>query len=113
MSEDNLNWLSQWYLAQCDGDWEHSYGVKIDTLDNPGWSLEIELIDTALDGRPFKRVAHGKPRENLKEWQQEGSWWIASVEGNVFKAICGPLDLIEIIGLFRHWAEVPISPTVS
>jgi hypothetical protein len=107
MSDDNLNWLSQWYLAQCDSDWEHSYGVKIDTLDNPGWSLKIELMDTALDGRPFERVAHGEPSDDLEEWQRTGSWWLAAVKGNVFEAHCGPLDLPKIIGLFRQWADRP------
>jgi len=29
--------IQDWYRRQCDGDWEHSYGVKIETLDNPGW----------------------------------------------------------------------------
>ncbi len=55
MSADNLNWLSQWYLSQCDSDWEHSLGVKIDTLDNSGWTLK-NLTDTPLQGLPFERV---------------------------------------------------------
>ena len=41
---DELQLLQEWYVAQCDGDWEHSYGVKIDTLDNPGWSLKVDLV---------------------------------------------------------------------
>lgn len=28
--------LQQWYHSMCDGDWEHCYGVKIETSDNPG-----------------------------------------------------------------------------
>jgi hypothetical protein len=39
---DDVTWLTQWYLAQCNEDWEHSYGVAIGTLDNPGWSLEVD-----------------------------------------------------------------------
>jgi hypothetical protein len=31
-----LPWLQGWYATQCDGDWEHEYGVSIETLDNPG-----------------------------------------------------------------------------
>ncbi|MFE2849501.1 Imm53 family immunity protein, partial [Streptomyces scopuliridis] len=36
-SEPLLDWLQNWYTQQCDGDWEHEWGVKIATLDNPGW----------------------------------------------------------------------------
>ncbi|OAX48412.1 hypothetical protein gpAD87_09590 [Paenibacillus sp. AD87] len=43
---NTLKWLQNWYLENCNGDWEHSYGVKIDTVDNPGWSVEIDLTDT-------------------------------------------------------------------
>jgi hypothetical protein len=48
-----LDDLHHWYLAQCDGDWEHSNGISIETLDNPGWSVKIDLSDTRLDGIPF------------------------------------------------------------
>ena len=33
---DALYLLQRWYLERCDDGWEHSYGVRIDTLDNPG-----------------------------------------------------------------------------
>jgi hypothetical protein len=23
--------LERWYVSPCDGDWEHSYGIRIDT----------------------------------------------------------------------------------
>ncbi|WP_239135544.1 Imm53 family immunity protein, partial [Actinoplanes derwentensis] len=29
---DALTWLQGWYATQCDGDWEHEYGVSIETL---------------------------------------------------------------------------------
>ena len=105
MSGDNLEWLSQWYLSQCNDDWEHSFGVKIDTLDNPGWTVKIELIDTDVQGRAFERVVHGTPAQDLGEWQRTGSWWIASVSSDVFEAHCGPLDLARVIDVFRRWVE--------
>jgi hypothetical protein len=40
---DNFNKSQHWYLEQCNDLWEHSYGVKIDTLDNPGWLLVIRF----------------------------------------------------------------------
>jgi hypothetical protein len=105
MNDDNLSWLSQWYLSQCDNDWEHSYGVKIDTLDNPGWSLKIDLTDTTMQGRAFERVEHGEPSGDLEEWQRTGSWWVARVEGDAFDLACGPLDLSAAVGVFRRWVE--------
>jgi hypothetical protein len=29
---DALFMLQRWYVGQCNGDWEHQYGVRIDTL---------------------------------------------------------------------------------
>lgn len=112
MSDNHLAWLMHWYLAECAGDWEHSYGVKIDTLDNPGWSLKIDLRETGLIGRPFARVDHGEPADDLDEWNRLGSWWTAYVDGHYFEAACDPLDLSEAIRVFRDWVEQqkPISP---
>ena len=33
----SLSALENWYAGQCNGVWEHGCGVRIDTLDNPGW----------------------------------------------------------------------------
>jgi hypothetical protein len=35
-NENILQWLQSWYQSRCDGEWEHNYGVKIDTLDGNG-----------------------------------------------------------------------------
>jgi hypothetical protein len=105
MSDDNLAWLMRWYLAECNNDWEHSYGVKIDTLDNPGWTLKIDLRETDLQGRSFERVTHGEPADDLDEWRSLGSWWVAEVSDDSFKASCGPLDLMAVIQLFREWVQ--------
>lgn len=49
MQQNNLNRLQNWYRSNCNGDWEHSWGIKIDTLDNPGWIVDIDLRDTCLE----------------------------------------------------------------
>lgn len=38
-----------------DGEWEHSYGVEIGTLDNPGWRVKVDLEATELKSRRFQR----------------------------------------------------------
>jgi hypothetical protein len=104
MNEDSLQWLMRWYLGQCDNDWEHTYGIDIGNLDNPGWSLKIDLTETELEGRPFERVSEGEPADNLDEWKRTGSWWVADVMDVKFEASCGPLDLPSVIAVFRDWA---------
>lgn len=42
--------IRTWFAGQCDGDWEHQNGVKIETTDNPGWSVKIDL-DNATANR--------------------------------------------------------------
>ena len=105
MSDDSLMWLMRWYLAECNDDWEHSYGVKIDTLDNPGWTLKIDLRETSFHGRPFTKVERGEPAEDLEEWRSLGSWCVAEVREDQFEAACGPLDLALAIQIFRDWVE--------
>ena len=56
MNSFGLTELQAWYIAQCDGAWEHTYGIKIETLDNPGWMLRVDLVETELAGRAFDRV---------------------------------------------------------
>ena len=87
----------EWYRSQCDGEWEHQYGVKIETLDNPGWTVTIDLAETELEGRQCATVQH-----NIVS---DVSWWLCRIEGQQWRAACGPKDLAAILGLFREWAD--------
>ena len=51
--------LQTWYLAQCNGEWEHSSGVNIQSCDNPGWWVTINLTGTALQTQQFAEIAEG------------------------------------------------------
>jgi hypothetical protein len=51
-----LKWIQNWYLQNCDEDWEHCYGVNISTLDNPGWMVDIDLTNTSLENKEFRIV---------------------------------------------------------
>ncbi|MBS1660912.1 MAG: hypothetical protein JST68_07650 [Bacteroidetes bacterium] len=52
-----LNWQQTWHLEQCDGEWEHEYGVKIETLDNSwiGYSVKNQKFEGS--GDPEKLAA--------------------------------------------------------
>ena len=83
---DELKEIQDWYLAQCDGDWEHSYGLQIGTLDNPGWSVEIDLKTTALETKIFTPVEKGVGAESIKDDQD---WYLCKVEHQKFIGHCG------------------------
>lgn len=42
-TSSTLERLADWYLRHCDGDWEHGFGFKIETIDNPGIALKVNL----------------------------------------------------------------------
>ena len=86
--------LESWFLANCDGDWEHGRGIRIETLDNPGWSIKIDLEDTEADGREFTRL-HLDRTEN--------DWLRCRVEGKYFEAYGGPTNLEEMLEIFLTW----------
>jgi hypothetical protein len=66
-----LDRLQGWYVAQCDGEWEHQHGLSIGTLDNPGWSISIGLTDTGLQSRPFERFEIERTERNwTRAWQR-------------------------------------------
>jgi hypothetical protein len=92
---DTLQELQRWYQSQCDGDWEHCYGVKIDTLDNPGWSVTIELNETNLADRPFTE---------LQRMEHETDWIVCRVREAKFEGNGGPFMLDEILRVFLEWA---------
>ena len=93
---EHLAEIQAWYLAQCDGEWEHGSGVTIESLDNPGWRIAIDLRGTALADVPFEEVAGD---------EDDASDWIRCVrEGTSFTGACGPLRLADLIGVFLGWA---------
>lgn len=94
---DDLNWIMSWYESHCDGDWEHQYGVEIETIDNPGWIIKIDLSGTKLEGRSLARVP-----ANLNE---KSNWIDFRVEEGRFLGACGPMGLRRLIQEFRKFSS--------
>jgi len=88
--------LEKWYLARCNGNWEHQYGVRICTLDNPGCRMRIDLQGTGAESRDL-------------DWQKiersEHDWITYRVTQAQFEAAMGPTNLEECIQLFLDWFE--------
>lgn len=104
---DVLLRLERWYASQCDGDWEHQYGVHVETLDNPGWRVKIDVSGTPLEGQPFAEIAEGVGAETVPDsprwlrcWVENGQWHAATDE----------LQLARALGLFLDWAAKHAEP---
>jgi len=93
---DNIKWIGSWMDQNCDDDWEHCYGIRIETLDNPGWSIEIDISYTSVDDLSLELI--------LIE-RDEDDWIHCRVENNVFKGSGGLYNLNELIDIFRRWVE--------
>jgi hypothetical protein len=92
----SLERLQAWFVGQCDGDWEHGNGITISTLDNPGWSVTIELSETSLEEREF---------QSLQIERSEDDWIFISRTLEKFNINCGPKNLEEGLKIFCDWAD--------
>lgn len=85
-----------WYRSQCDGDWEHQNGVRIGTLDNPGWSIDVDLAGTRQAGKSL-------PQKMTERSQDD--WIFVEVKDDVFRARGGPGNLLEMLELFAAFLK--------
>jgi hypothetical protein len=92
--------LQEWYRSHCDGDWEHAWGVRIKTLDNPGWLVQINLERTRCEDRPFPEVKADRSDTDWIHCRVD-----RDVEGGMFEGFGGASNLDEILSVFLNWAE--------
>lgn len=95
-NEAILNWLEAWYASVCDGQWEHMYGITIDTLDNPGWRVKIDLRETRYEDMKLPKVIqdHG-----------EHDWLFCSIKDGAFQGAGDAAKLGQILHIFRECIE--------
>jgi len=96
MNMNTLEQLQNWYQAQCNGDWEHGAGIKIGTLDNPGWRVKIPLRETGVESKPFEEIS------NL---ELEDDWLRCWVEDAFFNGVGDPQKLEVILQTFLAWSQ--------
>ncbi|MFD6444967.1 immunity 53 family protein [Promicromonospora sp. NPDC060204] len=92
----HLKALQDWYALMSDGDWEHEFGVSVDTIDNPGWTVSIDLERTPLEGRGC----------DVEMEYADGEWLHIVCDGKRFKAACGPRSLDRAIATFLWFADL-------
>jgi len=96
-----LDRLQGWFLAQCDMAWEQVNGVHIDSVDNPGWQVRIDLAGTRWAGRDFEICQHDR---------SEHDWLRCWVDGTQWLAAAGPSNLEEALEVFLAWVGADDSP---
>lgn len=96
MVDQMIDELQKWYLSQCDGDWEHECGIEIETLDNPGWLVVIDLRDTIFKNKIFHEVDR---QINENDWVQ------CELNEGKFRGAGGPKNLTDIIKIFIEWTK--------
>src|SRR5436309_1348331 len=90
----SLPFLQSWYQQQCNGFWEHSYGVTIETLDNPGWMVTVDLTETPLERATMEPVRRERsPRD----------WLVCEVAQRQFRGQGDSQKLSEILTIFQTW----------
>jgi hypothetical protein len=95
---NNFTWLEHWYHGLCDGTWERTHLIRIETLsDRSGWLLRVDLNDTPFDQTPniaIKQMA-----------VSERDWMTCRIIDGCFEGIGGPLMLGPIVQVLRNWIE--------
>ena len=91
-----LSELEDWYQSQCNGDWEHQYGVKIDCIDNPGWVVCVDLKETQLEKGEM---------QPLSVDNGENDWMHCKVENAQFVGHGDPRKLHRIIEVFLQFTR--------
>lgn len=97
-----LERLQDWYVAQCDGTWENDRGITVETLDNPGWKVVVDLTGTDLENVSFEEFVV----------ERLGDDWVHARVADTgetavrrrFEVFCGPGSLAEAVEIFLDWA---------
>ncbi|MBZ6377730.1 hypothetical protein B5C34_03425 [Pacificimonas flava] len=98
MADSTWAWLQSFYRSFCDGEWEHTNGCRIESLNNPGWVFEFDTFGTPLANTKFKTVTKNSIND-------PDGWIDLRRQDTMIQGACGPEDLTELVQHFRDWAE--------
>lgn len=91
-----LDWIQNWFKNNCDGDWEHGEAIQINTLDNPGWEVEVDISNTSIANIDIKWILN----ENGPQ-----DWYGVKIENKKFSAAGDAGKLTFLLGLFKEMIE--------
>lgn len=93
---ESLKKIMDWYQSNCNGDWEHTYGIRITTVDNPGWFVEIDILETEVEGRIIDQ-------KSIDYDDNDDDWYFFKSDGKAFKASGDPTKLEFLIDRFNEF----------
>lgn len=97
MTDDSsLYFLTSCFSSHCNRDWEHDLGIRIETLDNPDWALDVRIAETELERRtiPWRRTQ--TTEDDWRHWRSTG---------DTFEARRGPMNLPDALAAFEGFAR--------
>jgi hypothetical protein len=92
---DLLSRLESWYVSNCNGEWEHSFGIHVQTIDNPGWKLQVDLKRTPWEEGSASRAAE----------RSDTDWIDVKIKDSRFIGFGGPRNLAELLHVFLEIME--------
>jgi hypothetical protein len=106
--EDLLGWLERWYHRNCDDDLlEQDHRVTIQTIDNPGWLVEIKLPDVSPDATDAERILAvvGDPPSETNGNIGGTIWMKCIIDSGKFVGAGDPTQLRMILTQFKSFVE--------
>jgi immunity protein 53 of polymorphic toxin system len=70
--------ILEWFSDNCNGDWEHQNGFSIESLDNPGVAISVDLAPILMI--PDKII--------LSDLVSENSWISIRIKNDKFLVAC-------------------------
>lgn len=80
--------MQSYFVQNCDGEWEHEFGIEITTTDNPGWHVQIDVAGTKYEGVEIAKIS---------EQRSPDDWLIIGIKDQILVGSGGPRNLIEIL----------------
>jgi Immunity protein 53 len=97
-----LDEIQSWFRDQCNGEWEVENRVYVESLDNPGWHVKVDIQGSSIENRQF---------EDLRIKRTKDNWVYCQIEEHFFHAYGGALNLPELLYIFLEWARQQESVT--
>ena len=96
-----LDRLQAWYSRHCNGEWEHVSGITIQSCDNPGWWITINLAGTPLEAEEFCEIAEGM---DVQRFPQNSDWLSCHIQNGTWHDAGDETKLERILDIFLAFA---------
>ena len=97
LEKDNylLDWVQRWFISNCNGDWEHGYGINMEYTKETGWYVYFNVNHTSMYDCKFDK----------KDKKGKKKWLTFEVNENSFIGRGDSSKLEEILQTFHDWVE--------